>query len=133
MTDIKKPANNQFIDAKPESKKLVELIVEGLRKRKAQNIVILDVSELTTLTDYFVVCSGNSDTQIKAIADSVEEELLEEAGEKAWKKEGLQARSWIILDFINTVVHVMSKEKREFYNIEHMWNDAKVTYIENES
>ncbi|MFV1883518.1 MAG: ribosome silencing factor [Balneola sp.] len=133
MTDIKKPANNQFIEAKPGSNELVELIIEGLRKRKAQDIVILDVSELTTLTDYFVVCSGNSDTQIKAIADSVEEELLEKAGEKAWKKEGLQARSWIILDFINTVVHVMSREKREFYNIEQMWNDAKVTYIENES
>lgn len=133
MTDIKKPVNNQFIEAKPASKELVELIIEGLQKRKAQDIVIMDVSELTTLTDYFVVCSGNSDTQIKAIADSVEEELLEKAGEKAWKKEGLQARSWIILDFINTVVHVMSKEKREFYNIENMWNDAKVTYIENES
>lgn len=133
MTDIKKPANNQFIEAKPGSNELVELIIEGLRKRKAQDIVILDVSELTTLTDYFVVCSGNSDTQIKAIADSVEEELLEKAGEKAWKKEGLQARSWIILDFINTVVHVMSREKREFYNIEQMWNDAKITYIENES
>ncbi len=133
MTEIKKPSNNQFIEAKPESKELVELIIEGLQKRKAQDIAILDVSELTTLTDYFVVCSGNSDTQIKAIADSVEEELLEKAGEKAWKKEGLQARSWIILDFINTVVHVMSKDKREFYNIENMWNDAKVTYIENES
>lgn len=133
MTDIKKPANNQFIEAKPGSNELVELIIEGLRKRKAQDIVILDVSELTTLTDYFVVCSGNSDTQIKAIADSVEEELLEKADEKAWKKEGLQARSWIILDFINTVVHVMSREKREFYNIEQMWNDAKITYIENES
>lgn len=132
MAKIKKPTNNQFIDTKPDSKNLVEMIVEGLKKKKAQDIVILDVSELTTLTDYFVICSGNSDTQIKAIADSVEDELLELAGEKAWKKEGLQARSWIILDFINTVVHVMSREKREFYDIERMWNDAKVTHIENE-
>ncbi|RNC83734.1 MAG: ribosome silencing factor [Balneola sp.] len=132
MTDINQPGNNQFIDANPDSKNLVEIIIEGLRKRKAQDIVVLDVSELTTLTDYFVICSGNSDTQIKAIADSVEEELLEQTGEKAWKKEGLQARSWIILDFINTVVHIMSKEKREFYSIERMWNDAKITYIENE-
>lgn len=132
MTEIKQPTKDQFINAKPDSKNLVEMIVEGLRKRKAQDIVVLDVSEQTTLTDYFIICSGNSDTQIKAIADSVEEELLEQAGEKAWKKEGLQARSWIILDFINTVVHVMSREKREFYNIEKMWNDATITYLENE-
>ncbi len=132
MTDIKQPGNDQFIDANPDSKNLVEIIIEGLQKRKAQDIVVLDVSELTTLTDYFVICSGNSDTQIKAIADSVEEELLETTKEKAWKKEGLQARSWIILDYINTVVHIMSKEKREFYNIERMWNDAKITYIPNE-
>ena len=133
MASIKKPSNNQFIEAKPDSKTLVEIIIEGLKKKKAQDIVILDVSDLTTLTDYFVVANGNSDTQIKAIADSVEEELLEKAGEKAWKKEGLQAKSWIILDFINTVVHVLSKEKRAFYEIERMWNDAKVTYIDNES
>ncbi|GAB5407777.1 MAG: ribosome silencing factor [Balneolaceae bacterium] len=132
MTDINQPTKDQFIDAKPDSKNLVEMIIEGLRKRKAQDIVVLDVSEQTTLTDYFIICSGNSDTQIKAIADSVEEELLEKAGEKAWKKEGLQARSWIILDFINTVVHVMSKEKRAFYDLERMWNDAKITHIENE-
>lgn len=131
MTDIKKPANDQF-EAKPDSKTLVEHIVEGLQKRKAKDITILDVSDLTTLTDYFVIASGTSETQIKAIADSVEDEVREETGEKAWKKEGLQARSWIILDFINTVVHVMSQEKRDFYNLERMWNDAKVTYIENE-
>lgn len=133
MATIKKPTNNQFVETKPSSKNLVEMIIEGLKKKKAIDIVVLDVSELTTLTDYFVICSGNSDTQIKAIADSVEDELLEKAGEKAWKKEGLQARSWIILDFINTVVHVMSKDKREFYDIERMWNDAKVTHIENEA
>lgn len=132
MTKIKQPSNTQFIDAEPESNNLVDIIIEGLRKRKAQDIVVLDVSGLTTLTDYFVICSGNSDTQIKAIADSVEEELLEQVKEKAWKKEGLQARSWIILDYINTVVHVMSREKREFYDIERMWNDAKITRLPNE-
>lgn len=132
MTDIKQPAKEQFENAVPDSKTLVDLVIEGIKKIKGQDIVVMDVSKLTTLTDYFVICSGNSDTQIKAIADSVEDEVRENSGEKAWKKEGLQARSWIILDFINIVVHVMSKEKREFYNIERMWNDAEVTYIENE-
>ena len=133
MTAIKEPSKNQFINSEPNSRTLVEHIIEGMQKIKAQDIVVMDVSKLTTLTDYFVVCSGTSDTQIKAIADSVEEEVQKQTGEKAWKKEGLQARSWIILDFINTVVHIMSTEKREFYNIERMWNDAEITYIENEA
>ena len=132
MTEIKEPANHQFENSEPDSKTLVEHIIEGMRSRKAKDITLLDVSELTTLTDYFVICTGSSDTQIKAIADAVEDEVREKTGDKAWKKEGIQARSWIILDFINTVVHVMSEEKRHFYNLERMRNDAKVTYIENE-
>lgn len=131
MEEIKEPANDQF-KASPDSKTLVDLVIEGMKSKKATDITVLDVSDLTTLTDYFVICSGNSDTQIKAIADSIEEEILEQTGEKPWKKEGLQGRTWIILDFINIVVHVMSKEKREFYSIERIWNDARVTYIENE-
>lgn len=133
MTNIDQPANQQFEEAKPDSKTLVEHIIEGMKDRKARDITVLDVSKLTTLTDFFVICTGTSDTQIKAIADSVEEKVREETGDKAWKKEGLQARSWIILDFINTVVHVMNEEKRQFYSLERMWNDAKVTYIENEA
>lgn len=131
MTSIKKPENDQFT-ANPDSKTLVEHVIEGLKQRKGKDITILDVSDLTTLTDYFVICTGTSETQIKAIADSVEDEVREQTGEKAWKKEGLSARSWIILDFINIVVHVMTQEKRDFYSLEKMWNDAEVTYIENE-
>ncbi|MGN8225158.1 ribosome silencing factor [Gracilimonas sp. BCB1] len=137
MTDIKQPAKKQFENAfsgdTPDSKEMVEVITEALLSRKGREITVLDVSELTTLTDYFVVCHGNSDVQIKALADVVEEDVREKMGEKAWKKEGLQSRSWVILDFVNIVVHVMSKEKRDFYGIERMWNDAKVTYIEDAS
>ena len=93
---------------------------------------MLDISAQTTLADFFVICTGNSDTQVKAIADAVEAEVQEKTGDKAWKKEGLQARSWIILDFIHTVVHIMTEEKRSFYNLELMWNDAKATYIKSE-
>jgi ribosome-associated protein len=103
-----------------------------MKEKKASDITVMDVSDLTTLTDYFVICSGNSDTQNKAISDSIEEEVLKQTGEKPWKKEGIQARNWIILDFINIVVHVMSKEKRQFYSIERVWNDARITHIENE-
>ncbi|MBO6537053.1 MAG: ribosome silencing factor [Balneolaceae bacterium] len=131
MVNIKEPANDQF-QAKPDSKSLVEVVIEGMKDKKAIDITVMDVSDLTTLTDFFVICSGTSDTQIKAIADSVEEALRKQTGEKPWKKEGIQARNWIILDFINIVVHVMSREKREYYSIERVWNDARVTHIENE-
>lgn len=131
MEQIKAPANNQF-NATPDSKSLVEMVIEGIKKKKGFDITVMDVSDLTTLTDYFVICSGNSDTQIKAISDSIEEEVLEQSGEKPWKREGMEGRTWIILDFINIVVHIMSKEKREFYNIERIWNDARITYLPND-
>jgi ribosome-associated protein len=130
MTKIDKPANDQFIEAKPDSNTLVAHIIEGMESKKAKDIAVLDISAQTTLADFFVICTGNSDTQIKAIADAVEQEVQEKTGDKAWKKEGLQARSWIILDFIHTVVHIMTEGKRHFYNLELMWNDAKATYIE---
>lgn len=133
MTNIKQPSKTQFenaySDSTPDSSKMVEIITEALLSRKGKEISVLDVSGLTTLTDFFVVCHGTSDVQIKALADVVEEELLKQVGEKAWKKEGLQGRSWIILDFVNIVVHILSKEKRDFYGIERMWNDAKITHI----
>lgn len=133
MTDIKEPTKQQFqnsyTDDTPDSQIMVETITEALLSRKGKDITVLDVSELTTLTDFFVVCHGTSDVQIKALADAVEDDMREKIGERAWKKEGMQGRSWVILDFVNIVVHVMSKEKRDFYGIERMWNDAKVTYI----
>jgi len=136
MTDIKQQSKQQFENAYsgevPDSQEMVEIITEALLSRKGKDITLLDVSELTTLTDYFVVCHGTSDVQIKALADAVEEDMREKSGEKAWKKEGLQGRSWVILDFVNIVVHILSKEKRDFYGIERMWNDAKITHIENE-
>lgn len=131
MVHINQPVNNQF-QTKPHSKSLVEFVIEGMKEKKASDITVMDVSDLTTLTDYFVICSGNSETQNKAISDSIEEEVLKQTGEKPWKKEGIQARKWIILDFINVVVHVMSIDKRQFYSIERVWNDARITRIENE-
>ncbi|MTI89626.1 MAG: ribosome silencing factor [Balneolaceae bacterium] len=131
--DINAPANQQFSNAYSENDlqpaEMLNIITEALLSKKAQDITVLDVSELTTLTEYFVVCHGKSDVQIKALADAAMEEVKKQTGENVWKKEGLHARSWVILDYVNIVVHVMSKEKRDFYGIEHMWNDAKITQI----
>lgn len=113
-----------------DSKKLIDAIVEGLLEKKAKNITLLDVRALTTLTDFFVVCHGTSETQIRALANSAIEKVKEELGENVWKKEGMDARRWIILDYVNVVVHIFSEEKRQYYGIERMWNDAEITEIE---
>lgn len=113
-----------------DSATLINTITEALLEKKAKDIAVLDVRGLTTLTDYFIVCHGTSDTQIGALASSVSQKTKQELGEAEWKKEGLDARRWIILDYVNVVVHIFSKDKREFYGIERMWNDAEITRIE---
>lgn len=112
-----------------DSEKLISIITDGLLDKKAKEIKILDVRGLTTLTDFFVVCHGTSETQIRAIANSAIEKVKENTGEAVWKQEGMDARRWIILDYVNVVVHIFSEEKREFYGIERMWNDAIFTNI----
>ncbi|MGF1671108.1 MAG: ribosome silencing factor [Balneolaceae bacterium] len=127
-TQFSTSSSNKSID----SSLLITSITDALLEKKAKNVVLLDVSQLTTLTDYFVVCHGTSDTQIKALADNVEDQTRIKVGEKPWKKEGMDSRRWIILDFINIVVHIFNEEKREYYGIERMWNDAVRTEIEDE-
>ncbi|TVR30391.1 MAG: ribosome silencing factor [Balneolaceae bacterium] len=133
MTDQKETKISQFSTSSSnktaDSKKLIEAITEGLLEKKAKDIVILDVRNLTTLADFFVVCHGTSDTQIRALANSVHEKVKEEIGENPWKKEGMEARNWVILDYVNIVVHIFSEEKRDYYGIERMWNDAVVTEV----
>lgn len=116
-----------------DSDKLIEVITEAMLDRKAEDITILDVHELTTLTDKFVVCHASTDVQIKAIADNITKETKEELGEKAWKEEGLESRRWVILDYVNVVVHIFKKELREYYSLERMWNDAPVRKVEDGS
>ncbi len=134
MTNQSDVAKSPFTTDSPnktaDSELLIELIKVGLLEKKARNIVLLDVRELTTLTDYFIVCHGTSETQIRALANSVTEKVKETTGENVWKQEGIDARRWIILDYVNIVVHIFNEEKREFYGLERMWNDAKQTTIE---
>lgn len=112
-----------------DSSELIDTITEALLEKKAKDIVLLDVRELTTLTDYFVVCHGTSETQIRALASSVMEKTKKDIGESVWKQEGMDARRWIILDYVNIVVHIFSEEKRDYYGIERMWSDANRTEI----
>lgn len=126
QTDFKTDSPQKSTDLES----LTDAIVEGLLEKKAKDIRVLDVRGLTTLTDVFVVCHGSSETQIRALANSVNEKVKEKLSESVWKQEGMDARRWIILDYVNVVVHIFNQEKREYYGIERMWNDAKITEIE---
>jgi len=134
MSKTSPQADQQFTSVNnhktADSDKLIEVITEALLDRKAEDITILDVHELTTLADKFVICHANTDVQIKAIADNVNKETNEQLNEKAWKEEGRETRRWVILDYVNVVVHIFKKELREYYALERMWNDAPVTKIE---
>jgi len=89
-----------------DSKKLIEIITEGLKAKKAQDITILDIHRLTTLADKFIICHASTDVQIKAIANSVIEHTSRHLDEKPWKEEGRDTRRWVILDYVNVVVHI---------------------------
>lgn len=132
MTDQTSTVKIKGADKSSDLNRLVNTIKEGLLEKKGKEIVLLDVRELTTLTDFFIVCHGTSETQIRALANSVTQKVKDNLEESVWKKEGMDARRWIILDYVNVVVHIFSEEKREFYGIERMWNDAVRTEIKDE-
>ena len=104
---------------------LIQAIVDALDDKKGRDIVVLNLKGLSEVADTLVVCHGTSDTQVKALADHVQEEVRKKTGEKAWKKEGVSGRTWIILDYVTIVVHIFTEEKRHYYGIERMWNDAE--------
>ncbi|MGE4282454.1 MAG: ribosome silencing factor [Clostridia bacterium] len=98
-------------------------IVEALDNKKAEDIEALNIRNISFLTDYFVICSGNSTVQVKALADTVEEKLME-LGYHPAHKEGYSSASWILLDYGEVVVHIFYHEARSFYKLERLWSDA---------
>jgi len=110
-----------------ESTSISELIIHGIQEKKGNEIVRLDLRNIhSSVADYFVVCHAESSTQIKAIAQSVEEEVYKALKLEPWRKEGLQQAEWIILDYVDVVVHIFKTDKREFYGIEDLWGDAEM-------
>jgi len=111
-----------------QTKTLQRSIAELALSKKARDVVILDLRTLTTMADYFIVCSGDSETQVKAIADAIETGM-EEAGERPWHTEGMQNLQWVLLDYVDVVAHVFHKDARAFYGLEKLWGDAKAQKI----
>lgn len=113
------------------SQEISQLIVKGMEERKAEDIVLMDLRHVKgAVTDFFVLCSGNSDTQVEAISESIQDEIEKNSKEKPWKKEGFTNKEWILIDYVNVVAHIFKKDKRQFYGLEDLWGDAKVTTIE---
>lgn len=107
---------------------LSEIAVHGIQEKKGNDIVRLDLREInSSVSDYFIVCNADSSTQVKAIADSVEDEIFKSTKQHPWRKEGFGNADWIILDYLDIVVHIFKTEKRDFYGIEDLWGDAETT------
>lgn len=117
-----------------DSDKLADVVVRGMQEKKAADIVVLDLKELkNAVADYFIICSASSDTQIDAIARSVEEEVEKLTGQNPWQTEGRMNREWVLLDYVDVVVHVFLRDRRQFYALEELWGDAEIRYIEEET
>jgi len=122
MTKVHKP-----ITGNP----LIQSIVSGIQEVKGHDIMVLDLRSIPhAVADYFVVCHGNSNTQVQSIARSIEAEVQKDLNDRPWNKEGVQNANWILLDYSEAVVHIFYKEDREYYALEDLWADAKISEVE---
>ncbi|MBN3520166.1 ribosome silencing factor [Algoriphagus lutimaris] len=112
------------------AEELSKVIIKGMEEKKASDIILMDLRHIkNSVTDFFVICSGNSDTQLDAISDSIEEQVIKAGDKGPWRNEGKNSRNWILMDYVDVVAHIFLKDKREFYGLEDLWGDAKVTHI----
>ncbi|MGQ7870889.1 ribosome silencing factor [Sunxiuqinia sp. sy24] len=116
------------------SKQLTDAILEGIQRIKGMDIVKIDLTKINhSECNYFIICHGNSTTQVDAIARSVENTVEEMVGETVWHKDGYQNSVWILLDYADVMVHIFQHESRKFYDLENLWADAAIEYIQTEN
>ncbi len=109
---------------------LISVIIKGIDDVKGEDIQLLDLRKIeNTVCDYFIICSGNSNTQVNAISGSVQKTVSKELKDKPWHIEGQTNSEWVLMDYVNVVVHIFQKQVREFYDIESLWGDAEITVI----
>lgn len=108
-----------------KSSRIFKNIIHAIKEKKGEKIISLDLRKIPeAVADFFIICEATNNTQLKAIADSVEFEVKKNCGELPYKHEGRQGEQWILIDYVNVVVHVMLAEPRKFYGLEEMWSDA---------
>ena len=118
-------------DNKATSKKVSELAVTGILEKKGHDIVVLDLKGIDgAICDYFVICHGTSRPQVEAIMDSVDWTIKKETGQNPFHVEGTQNAEWVLVDYVDVVVHIFIEEKRQFYKLESLWADAPKQVIE---
>ncbi len=110
------------------SKEIALLAADAVKDKKAKDVVILDIEEISVVCDYFVICTGLSSTQVKAIAENAEQKLKEHGITKL-RMEGFKDAHWILIDYGAVVVHIFQESDREFYNLERLWGDARVVHL----
>ena len=116
---------------KKQTNGLLDSVIDGMKEKKAKNITIIDLANIENrIADYFVVCDADSTTHVNSIAYGVEEIVAKKGGEKPYHSEGHQNSEWILIDYINIVVHVFLRDIREYYNIEGLWGDAEIKTID---
>ena len=114
-----------------ETDQLISQIIKGMEEVKGQEIEMLDLRDIeNTVCDYFIICTGGSNTQVNAIVNSVQKTVSKAIQEKPWHIEGANNAEWVLMDYVHVVVHVFQKHIRKFYNIEGLWGDAKIVKIE---
>ena len=117
-----------------ETEQLIDAIVEGIQRKKGIDIIKMDLTKINhSECKYFIICHGNSNTQVDAIAHSVEDTVLELRNEKAWHTDGYRNSIWILLDYADIMVHIFQKDSRRFYDIENLWADAHIELIKEEN
>ncbi len=113
------------------SDKLSQLIVKGMQDKKALDIQVLDLRKVNNaVADFFIVCTGSSNTHMQGISEAIQEEVHKITQDNPWHKEGSDNKSWVVLDYVDVVSHIFTKDAREFYRIEDLWADAKITKVE---
>lgn len=113
------------------SDELIAQIIAGIEDVKGNDITIMDLRELeNTVTSYFIICNGSSNTQVNAIVNAIQKKVSKNLQEKAWHVEGASQAEWVLMDYVNVVVHVFQKHIREYYDLEGLWGDAQITEIE---
>ena len=116
---------------KASADELIALILHGIEEVKGVDINLLDLREIeNTVCDYFIICNGTSNTHVNAIVSSIQKKVSKAIHDKPWHVEGSENAEWVLMDYVNVVVHVFQKHIREFYDIEGLWGDAKVTMVE---
>lgn len=110
---------------------LIDTIVDSIQDTKGEDIMIFDLSNIeNAVADTFIICSGNSNTQVSAIAGNIEKKVRNDLKERPWHVEGTENAMWVLVDYVSVVVHVFQKQIREYYEIEELWGDATITKIE---